>query len=115
MLPLILKATSMMYKTIVLELLEQSPELHEDLRRERKLLPVLDLYSTELKTSHETWKDRLSQAKPGSEESQIASEAMEIALKELQDRLRTESPPAENAPLSLDGAMAYIRKHTPPA
>ena len=79
------------------------------------LLPTLNHYSSELKTSHEAWKDRLLQAKPGSSPSQIASEALEIALKELEDSLPPASPPDETEPLSLDAAMAFIRRHMPPA
>jgi len=104
----------MQYKTIVLQLLQEHPEIHAQLRSQRMLLPALDSCSRQLKTSHETWKDRLSQAKPGSSESQIASEALEIALKELVDRLSSGSPPDDNEPLSLEGAMASIRNHTPP-
>ena len=102
----------MQYKTIVLELLQQRPEMHEQLRKERKLLPALEFYAKELKTSHEAWKETLSQANPGSNQSQIASEAMEMALGELEDRLPSASPPDAAEPLSLDGAMAYIRRHT---
>ena len=54
------------------------------------------LYARELKTSHEAWKETLSQARPGSDPSQIASEALEMALKELEDRLPSASPPDEN-------------------
>ena len=82
----------MQYKTIVLELLQQRPEMHEQLRRTRKLLPTMETYAKELKTSHEAWKETLSQARPGSDPSQIASEAMEMALKELEDRLPSASP-----------------------
>ena len=114
MLPPILKATKMLYKTIVLGLMERNRQLYKQLRRSRKLLSALDLYSSELKTSHEAWKERLSQAKPGSEENQIASEAMEMAVLELEDRLRSESPDEDDS-MTLDGAMAYIRRHTPPA
>jgi len=103
-----------MYKTIVLELLQQHPEIVDPLRRNRMLLPTLERYSRQLMTSHETWKGLLSQAKPGSEESQIASEALEIALKELEDCLPSGSPPDDSEPLSLDAAMAYLRRHTPP-
>jgi hypothetical protein len=105
----------MQYKTIVLELLQQRPEMHNQLRSKRMLLPTLERYASELKASHEAWKDHLSQARPGSDRSQIASEALEIALKELQDRLPSGSPPDENEPLSVEGAMAFIRRHTPPA
>jgi hypothetical protein len=61
--------TTMQYKTIILELLQQRPEMHEQLRKERKLLPALELYAKELKASHESWKEVLSQAKPGSDRS----------------------------------------------
>jgi hypothetical protein len=102
----------MQYKTIVLELLQQRPAMHDQLRKDRKLLPAMEFYSKELKTSHEAWKETLSQAKPGSGPSQIASEAMEMALKELEDRLPSASHPDNNEPLSLDAAMAFIRNHT---
>jgi hypothetical protein len=102
----------MQYKTIILELLQQRPEMHEQLRKNRKLLPALEFYAKELKTSHEAWKENLSKAKPDSDQSQIASEAMEMALKEMEDRLPSASPADAAEPLSLDGAMAFIRGHT---
>ena len=104
----------MQYKTIVLELLKQRPELHNQLRSNRMLLPTLERYARVLKANHETWKDRLSQAKPGSDPSQIASEALEIALKELEDFLDSGSPQNDGEPLSLEGAMGFIRRRTPP-
>jgi len=106
---------TMLYKTICLQLLEQHPALHEQLKRNRLLLAALDRYAMELKTSHEAWKEQLSQAIPGSSESQIASEALEIALQELEDRLPSASPPDDSEMLSLDAAMAFITRHTPPA
>ena len=36
----------MQYKTIVLELLQQRPEMHAQLRKDRKLLPALEFYSS---------------------------------------------------------------------
>jgi hypothetical protein len=103
----------MQYKTIVLQLLEQNPQLRDQLKRERQMLPTMERYALELKTRHEAWKERLSQAMPGSDESQIASEALEMALKELEDRLPSASRPADREALSLDGAMAYVRRPTP--
>lgn len=103
----------MQYKTIVLHLLEQRPEMHDQLRTSRTLLPTLNRMASELKSSHEAWKDRLLQARPDSGESQIAGEAMEIALKELEDSLPNESPQDEDEPLSLDAAMGFLRRHTP--
>jgi hypothetical protein len=100
----------MQSKTIVLELLEQNPELHERLRRNRILLATLDSYATELATRHITWERQIAHAKPGTDQKQIASEALELALEELQGCLASASPPDENEPLSLDDAMAYIRR-----
>ncbi len=102
----------MRYKTIILELLKQHPKMHNQLRSKRMLLPTLNRYATELKASHEIWKNRLSQAKPGSNPSQIAREALEIALKELEDFLHSLSPPDDKEPPSFEGAMAFIRGHT---
>ena len=67
-------------------------------------------YASELKASHEAWKETLSQAKPGSDPIQIASEALEMAIQELENRLHHASPADESEPLSLDEAMAYVRK-----
>jgi len=102
----------MQYKTIVLELLQQQTELHEQLRLTRRLLPTIETCARELKSSHESWKETLSQANPGSDPSQISSEALELALKELEDRLPSASHPDESEPLSLDKAMAYIKIHS---
>ena len=73
----------MLYKTIVLELLQQDPVLHERLRQHRMLLPMLELYSLGLKNCHEAWKASLMRARPESDETQIASEVQELALEEL--------------------------------
>ncbi len=105
----------MLYKTMVLELLHQRPEMQEQLRRTGSLLPTLEHYATELKTSHEVWKELLSLAQPRSNPSQIAGAALEIALKKLEDRLPPVSPPDAASPLSLEAAMAFVRRHTPPA
>jgi chromosome segregation ATPase len=102
----------MLYKTIVLELLTERTELYEQLRRARKLPATLETYTQELKASHETWKAKLAQAKPDSHPTQIASEALEMALKELQDRLLPVSPPDDGESLSLDQAIAYVKNHT---
>jgi hypothetical protein len=106
----------MLYKTMVLELLQDRPQMHEQLRKKRQLLATVELYGQELKRKHEAWKDILSQARPGSDASQTASEALELALEELVNCLNSGSPPDENETLSLEGAMAFIRhrRHTLP-
>ena len=102
----------MQYKTIILEMLEQRPKMHQELRQSRKLLPTLEFHASELRDSHEDWKDRILQAKPESDLSQIASEAMELALKDMEDRLPSESNQDESETLSLDQAMAHISRPT---
>jgi len=107
----------MHYKTIMLELLQQHPELHRELVSSKTLLPTLDRYAADLKARHDNWTQTLSRERPESAPSQIASEAKELALQDLRDDLPAESAPNDNTadPLSLDAAMAYIRRHTPPA
>jgi hypothetical protein len=106
----------MMYKTIVLELIQERPELHEQLRTSRTLLVAVETYAIGLKASHEAWKDRLSQACLERDPSQVSSEAMELAMQELRESLPSGLPPDDSAaePPSLDAAMNYIRRHTPP-
>ena len=104
-----------MYKTIVLQLLEHHPEIYDRLRRHRTLQSTLEHYAHQLKANQEAWENRLFQAKPGSDASQITSESLEPALKQLEENLSSRSPTEEAEPLSLEGAMAFIRRHTPPA
>jgi hypothetical protein len=104
--------TTMQYKTIVLELLKERTELHEQLRLTRRLLPTMETCARELKASHETWIETLTQSNPGSDPSQISSEAMELALRELEERLPSVHPQEDGEPLSLDQAMAFVRSHT---
>jgi len=107
-----LKEISMQYKTVALELLRERTELYEQLRLTHQLLPTLETLATELKASHENWKQTLAEAKPGSQPSQIASEALEMALQELENRLPSVSPRDDGEPLSLDEAMAFVKSHT---
>jgi hypothetical protein len=109
---------AMHYKTITLALIQdQYPALHERLRASRTLLTELDLHAAALKRYHQTRTEELTLARPGSEEMQIASAALELAIEDLRDDLRLESPTDDSpaAALSLDAAMNYVRRHTPPA
>ena len=105
----------MMYKTITLEMLQDCPRFYEQLRSSKRLLPAMDAYAIELKASHEEWKAQLSQARPNSDPGQIASEALEMAVEELRERLPSGLPETEADPLSLDAAMTFLRRHSPPA
>ena len=102
----------MHYKTIMLELLQQHPRIHEQLRQERKLLTTMETLASELKTCHEMLTESLATANRYRNLTQISSEAMELAIRIMQDRLRSESPLDKDETLSLDQAMDYIKNHT---
>ena len=102
----------MQYKTIIHEMLQNRPQMREQLRKSRKLLPTMELYARELKTSHEAWKQMLGQMRPGSDQNQIASEALEMALKEMEDRLPSALSQDGNEPQVLDAAMLFLRHPT---
>ena len=102
----------MQYKTIILEILQQRTELHEQLRITRRLLPTVEAWAKELKDRHDAWKATLSQARPDSDPNQIASEALEMALSETETLFSCEQPQDEHEPLLLDNAMTYIRSRT---
>ena len=72
----------------------------------------MEHYARELRSLHLAWQETLGQATPGSDPSQIASEALEMALKDLEDRLQSGSPRDGQEALSLDQAMAFIHRHT---
>jgi hypothetical protein len=94
------------FKTIMLGILEENgrkPSMEE-----------LDRYSMLLKSSHADWKGHLKQENPNQPDGQIASEALELAIMDLQDCLASGSLPEETLglPLSLDAAMVFIRNQT---
>jgi hypothetical protein len=104
----------MQYMTIALELIQDRPELYEELRSTKRLLTAVEAYATELKTSHETWKEEIASRWPGSDPAQVASEALENAILDLTSRLPCASE-EDTDPLTLDDAMSYIRRHSQPA
>jgi hypothetical protein len=102
----------MQYKTIALALLEQQTELHERLRKERRLKGALETCSRQLRESHLAWQERLSEQQPQSDPAQIASEAQELATQELISLLPSVEKAGVDLALSLDAAMASIRHPT---
>jgi hypothetical protein len=108
----------MHYKTITLGLLRQHPDLHQELCASNTLMQSMESYAALLKQHHLSWMDRLAQTRPGRDPSQLSSEALERALQDLREALPAASSPSDGTmqePLSLDAAMAYLRRHTPPA
>jgi chromosome condensin MukBEF ATPase and DNA-binding subunit MukB len=106
------KEATMQYKTIIYEMLQHRPRMQEQLRKSRKLLPTLDRFARELKTSHEAWKEMLGQVRPKSNQTQIASEALEMALKEMEDHLPSALSQDGNEAQVLDAAMLFLRHPT---
>jgi hypothetical protein len=107
----------MHYKTITLELLRQHPSLHQELRNRGTLQPTMERYAALLKERHLAWMETLSQTRPGRDPIQLSSEALQRALQDLQEALPAGSSPKADTmqePLSLEAAMAYLRRHTPP-
>ncbi len=107
----------MQYKTIGMELLEQRPVLHESLKRERRLLKTIESLARELKATHEQFISDLSGQQPPQNQSGtfsgISSQAMEMAIAELQDRLAILSGDETDEALSLDQIMAQVLQHSP--
>lgn len=103
----------MMYKTIVLEMIQEQPELYEDFRGKKMLLPAIEAYAADLMTSHRQWQEQLRRQNPGSDPRQITAEAMELAIQDLLGHFPSASP-KDDMNLTLDAAMSYLRPHTPP-
>lgn len=104
----------MQYMTIVLELIQNQPELCAKLRAEKTMLSTVEFYAKELRASHNAWKERLQAKQPANSE-QIEAQALELALQEMQDRLPSASTQSGEEDLSLDAAMEFLRKATPNA
>ncbi len=103
----------MHYKTITLELIQEQPELYEQLRSGKRLLPAIDAYSIDLKAGHEAWKEAIARQRPGSDPRQVAAEALEMAIHDLRDRLPSVSSKDEAEP-TPDPAKARPERPTPP-
>ena len=71
----------MQYKTIVLELLEQDPEL----RSQPGLPAELDRYATELRRLHAAWVDLLRLIRPESDPGRVSSQALDLAVEKALD------------------------------
>jgi len=109
-----LKENGMRYKTIVLELIGLRPGLHERLASSGRLGSTMEELARQLRDRHLQLIEQLRRVRPKSADVQLSSEAMEIAVHELELDLDSESPENNEAVFSLDAAMAYVRKHTPP-
>jgi hypothetical protein len=104
----------MLYKTIMLEMIQDRPGLYFELKSTNRLLPAVESYASELRTRHQAWKQAMASRRPESSPAQVASDALELAVEDMTSRLPSES--ADEAEIfSLDEAMNYLRKATPTA
>lgn len=103
----------MQYKTITLGLIQDRPELYERLRRSKRLLPTMESYATELKAGHAAWMEQISRQRPGSDPRVVAAEALELAIRDLRDRLPS-GPSKDGAEPTPDAAATPPTRPTPP-
>jgi hypothetical protein len=104
------------YQTLALQFIREFPGTHYPLKDKKMLQATVEKEAEELASCHKFWIDSLSLTQPDSDPISIESAALELALKELEDRLRAELPKDDQEePLSLEGAMAFLRRATPPA
>ena len=105
----------MQYKTIALEMLQQHPEIHNQIRTERMLMATMELYARELKIRHEVWKAFLAKALPKSDPRQIESYALEIALTQVKNILHSQifSDEVEDEETSVEAKTGFILGRVP--
>ena len=103
------------YQTLALQLIRAYPLVHYSIKEQNLLVDTIMKEAKLLEQRHRILQEQLSLAQPDSDPISIESAALEIALKELQDRLALGLPPADQEALSLEGAMAFLKKATPPA
>jgi len=97
-----------------MELIKQRPNLHDRLASSGRLTSTMEQLAVQLRDNHRQLTEQLREARPGSADIQLNSEAMEIAVNEIEQTLPDESPENDEAVFSLDAAIAYVRRHTPP-
>jgi hypothetical protein len=108
---------TMQDKRLIHERLQhQFPALHEQLRANRTLLAALDSYATELKNRHAYWTTEFRLVNPQHDPAQIASIALEMAMDDIQEALRCDSPSPQAVNIFfLGAAIASISRPTPSA
>lgn len=101
----------MQYKTIMLELLQQNPSLHDRLQKTGQLFSTMETYTRQLKVRHELWKASLAEQNPALGAIEISAAALEIAVQEIEQALRTEYPGNAGEPHSVAAAIDFVRVH----
>ncbi len=87
----------MQYQSLALGLIESQPALHRRLQRSRRLVEVMESHALDLKASHLAWIDRLAERRPGDDPQSRKSQALELALADLEERFAQEASPSGSA------------------
>lgn len=103
----------MQYQTIVLGILQDRPLLQNELMANNSLSSTTEKLATQLRDSHLQILGQLQHAEPSQSTIQLSSEAMEIAVNQLLESLSGDQEPEATETFSLDGAMAFLKRHTP--
>lgn len=103
----------MQYKSITLELLESHPDLAGRLKAENLFTEALEICSTDLRTRSLELTDQLAQSHPYQGREELSYQAFEIALRELEGRVRFAAQP--DLPPQPGQLIEFLRRHTPAA
>jgi hypothetical protein len=80
--------TAMNYKTIILSLLRQNRREYQRLVQAKQLAPTLDLLAQELRERHRDYLTVLAEKDPTTPEVTHSQPAFELALAEIEERLK---------------------------
>ena len=100
----------MQYKTMVMELLEENNGLREKLHADGMLLAALDVLAGNLRERHRELMGEMQGSRTDGGFSGISSEALEIAVQEMRDRMTAYSDCDET--IDLDQLMREIVRHS---
>ncbi|MEZ6104462.1 MAG: hypothetical protein R3E01_36455 [Pirellulaceae bacterium] len=109
------RKTTMHYKTIVLELIEQRPRWHEQLKSSNSLLSTINQLAITLRNRHLDLLDQAEATPLQMSPIQHSSEALEKAIAELLEHFPREQEAAASDTLDMDALIAFLKRHTPQA
>ena len=98
----------MQYKTIALELLEQNTLRAEQLRKERQLLAMTEQLAVQLRERHLELTTLLKREHRDGESSVISSQAMEMAIAELQEQFPIQADDQDSETITTTDSPAVI-------
>ena len=99
----------MQYKTIVLELLEQSPGLSRELRRNDALLSTMNQLAVSFRDLHLRLLDQLTSSQPELDENQLKYQAMEVATEQMQEMIGQAEQLLSNGSVSAEACLVLLQ------